>query len=112
MIFNPSHKPTSGGLPPDLHEIYVRYKRNTRGLLNWFQQKSPIRVSFQDMTIKGLEAFVLKVAQKLTSLPDFVHFYFREVIGDRRRISKFYRTKVDEATDDAGTVGHEHFTDL
>jgi hypothetical protein len=113
MLFNVSHKLTSCGLPPDLLEAYVRYKRSTRGLLTWFQQRSsapdkPIK----SLTIKGLESLAQQVSEKLNTLPDIVHFYFREAIADRNRLSKHYRIEVDAAADDEDTVGHEHFTTL
>ncbi|ETI28482.1 hypothetical protein G647_00931 [Cladophialophora carrionii CBS 160.54] len=113
MLLNASHKLTSSGLPPDLLDAYVRYKRSTRGLLTWFQQRSstpdkPIK----SLTIKGLESLAQQVSEKLESLPDIVHFYFREAIADRNRLSKHYRTEVDDTADDDDTVGHEHFTTL
>ncbi|KAJ9608927.1 hypothetical protein H2200_006698 [Cladophialophora chaetospira] len=111
MILNPSHKLTSSGLPPDVLEVYVRYKRNTRGLLTWFQQQDPKPgAPFENLTIKCLETLVQKVAKSLISLPDIVHFYFQGAISDRKRLSKYYRTQVDGTIDDAGTLGHEHFT--
>ena len=113
MLLNPSHKLTSSGLPPDLLDAYVRYKRSTRGLLTWFQSRSPRPDrSIKSLTIKDLEKLAQEVSKKLKSLPDIVHFYFREAIADRKRLSKYYRSQVDKLDDDAATLGHEHFTAL
>ncbi len=113
MLLNPSHKLTSSGLPPDLLDVYVRYKRSTRGLIMWFQTHSPRSdKSIKSLTIRDLEVLAQEVSKKLKSLPDIVHFYFRGAIEDRNRLSKYYRSQVDRSVDDDGTLRHEHFTSL
>ena len=113
MLLNASHKLTHSGLAktPDLHDVYVRYKRNTRGVLTWFQKHGPTpNKTIKSLTIISFEVLVQDVSQKLSSLPDIVFFYLRGAIADRKRLNKYYRNYVDNKVDDADSVGHEHFT--
>ena len=111
MLLNGSHKPTFSGLPPDLRNVYDRYKRYTGALITWFQKQDcrPGKVA-RSLTVKELEAQAEEISGKLKVLPDEVHFYFREVIADRTRLTKYYRTQVDETANNTTTAGHIHFT--
>lgn len=112
MLLNPSHKITLSGLPPDLVDEYVRYKKGTRALVAWFIQYSPTpsrRV--KSLPIKELESIAQTVSKKLRTLPDVIHFYFRETITARKRLSKYFRAlRIDQSSEDVVTVNHEHFT--
>ncbi|KIX06544.1 uncharacterized protein Z518_04520 [Rhinocladiella mackenziei CBS 650.93] len=110
MLLNPSHKVTLSGLPPDVLDAYVRYKKGTRALVTWFIQYSPSpNRQVKKLPIKELESLAQIVSKKLRSLPDIVHFHFRETIAARTRLSKYFR-HIDESADDEVTVNHEHFT--
>ncbi|KIW90412.1 uncharacterized protein Z519_09057 [Cladophialophora bantiana CBS 173.52] len=96
MLLNASHKLSFSGLPPDLLDAYVRYKKNTRALLTWFLQHSPAPPKpVKSLTIKELESMAQAVSKKLRSLPDVVHFYFRETIADRKRFSNLAKIYDD-----------------
>ncbi|OAL34693.1 hypothetical protein AYO20_06110 [Fonsecaea nubica] len=93
MLLNASHKLSFSGLPPDLLDAYVRYKKSTRALLTWFLQHSPTPDKpVKSLTIKDLESLAQVASKKIRSLPDIVHFYFRETISDRKKFSKL--TKI------------------
>ncbi|KIX96970.1 uncharacterized protein Z520_07084 [Fonsecaea multimorphosa CBS 102226] len=112
MLLNASHKLSFSGLPPDLLDAYVRYKKSTRALLTWFLQHSPTPDKpVKSLTIKDLESLAQVASKKIRSLPDVVHFYFRETISDRKKFSKYYRSQVGESSDDVETINHEHFTE-
>ena len=111
MLLNPSHEITFSGLPPDVLDAYVRYKKGTRALVAWFIQHSPSPDrKVKSLPIKELESLAHYVSEKLKRIPDVVHFHFRETIAARKRLSKYFRGQIDETIDDVDTVNHEHFT--
>lgn len=111
MLLNASHEITFSGLPPDLLDAYVRYKKGTRALVAWFIQYSPTPTRrAKSLPIKELEHLAQSVRKSLRSLPDVVHFHFRETIAARKRLSKYYRDQFDGFNDDEDTINHEHFT--
>lgn len=111
MLLNPSHNVTFSGLPPDLLDTYVRYKKGTRALVAWFlQHSSSCHPRTKALSIREFEALAETVSRTIKTVPDVVHFYFRETIAARKRLSKHFRTAVDESYEDVGTVNHEHFT--
>ncbi|OAP59485.1 hypothetical protein AYL99_06783 [Fonsecaea erecta] len=112
MLLNASHKLSFSGLPPDLLDAYVRYKKSTRALLTWFLQYSPMPDKpVKSLTIRDLETLARAASKKIRALPDVVHFYFRETISERKKFSKYYRAQVAESADDVETINHEHFTE-
>lgn len=111
MLLNPSHKITFSGLPPDVLDAYVRYKKGTRALVAWFIQYSPSpNRRVKSLPIKELESLAQTASKKLRSLPDIVHFYFRETIAARKKLSKYFRGNVDGSPEEVDTINHEHFT--
>ncbi|KAK5323367.1 hypothetical protein LTR93_005420 [Exophiala xenobiotica] len=111
MLLNPSHKITFSGLPPDVLDAYVRYKKGSRALVGWLIQYSPLpNRRVKTLPIKELEALAKIAATSLRSIPDVVHFYFRETITARKRLSKYFRAQIDESVEDLDTINHEHFT--
>lgn len=111
MLLNPSHKITFSGLPPDVLDAYVRYKKGSRALVAWLIQYSPTpNRRVKTLPIKELEALAKTAAKRLRAVPDMVHFYFRETITSRKRLSKYFRAQVDESAVDVDTINHEHFT--
>ncbi|KAK5047966.1 hypothetical protein LTR84_006156 [Exophiala bonariae] len=111
MLLNPSHKVTFSGLPPDVLDAYVRYKKGTRALVAWFVRYSstPNR-RVKSLPIKELATLAQTVANSTKSLPDIIHFHFRETIAARKRLSKHFRGHVDDGDEDVDTINHEHFT--
>jgi hypothetical protein len=110
MLLNASHELTGSGLPPNLQEVRVRYKRSTRGILKWFQKRSAAGARSKKLTLKELEALVHQVSQEIPGIPAIVHFYFKEAIADRKHLTRYYRAQLGGAGADATTEGHEHFT--
>lgn len=111
MLLNPSHKVTFSGLPPDVLDAYVRYKKGTRALVAWFVQYSPSpNRRVKSLPIKELASLAQTVADNTKSLPDIIHFHFRETIAARKRLSKHFRGHVDGCDEDVDTINHEHFT--
>ncbi|KEF58197.1 uncharacterized protein A1O9_06123 [Exophiala aquamarina CBS 119918] len=111
MLLNPSHKVTFSGLPPDVLDAYVRYKKGTRALVAWFIQYSPSpHRRVKSLPIKELASLAQTVADSTKSLPDIIHFHFRETIAARKRLSKHFRGNVDDCHEDVDTINHEHFT--
>ena len=111
MLLNPSHKVTFSGLPPDILDAYVRYKKGTRALVAWFVSYSnaPNR-KVKSLPIKELASLAQVIGSSLKQLPDVIHFHFRETIAARKRLSKHFRGTIDASDDEVDTVNHEHFT--
>jgi len=111
MLLNPSHKITYSGLPPDILDAYVRYKKGSRALVAWLSEYSPSPIRrAKSLPIKELQYLAGIASQNIRSLPDTVHFYFRETISARNRLSKYFRAETDGAPIDTDTINHEHFT--
>ncbi|KIV80494.1 hypothetical protein PV11_07992 [Exophiala sideris] len=111
MLLNPSHKITYSGLPPDILDAYVRYKKGSRALVAWLSEYSPSPIRrAKSLPIKELRYLAGIASQNVRSLPDTVHFYFRETISARNRLSKYFRAETDGAPIDTDTINHEHFT--
>jgi hypothetical protein len=111
MIINPTHKITLSGLPPDILDAYVRYKKGTRAIVTWIVQFGPAELhGLRSLPLKELATLASTLTGRLKDLPEVVHFHFRETIAARKRLSKYFRGNVDELADDADTVNHEHFT--
>ena len=111
MLLNPSHKVTFSGLPPDVLDAYVRYKKGTRALVAWFIRYSPApERRVKSLPIKELASLAQVIGKTLKTIPDVIHFHFRETIAARKRLSKHFRGNVDQCDDEVDTVNHEHFT--
>lgn len=111
MLLNPTHEITLSGLPSDVLDAYVRYKKGTRAIVVWVVQYAPQEYAgARKLPIKELAKLVSSLAGRLKQLPDVIHFHFRETIAARRRLSKYFKGFRDEAADDIDTVNHEHFT--
>ena len=111
MILNPSHKITLSGLPPDVLDAYVRYKKGTRAIVSWIVQFGPAKYhGARSLPLKELARLASSLAGKLKDLPEVIHFHFRETIAARKRLSKYFRGNIDDSTENADTVNHEHFT--
>ncbi|RMZ87864.1 hypothetical protein DV736_g4898, partial [Chaetothyriales sp. CBS 134916] len=111
MIINPSHKITLSGLPPEILDAYVRYKKGTRAIVSWIVQFGPPEhAGARSLPLKEMARLGLAAVEKLKELPDVIHFHFRETIAARTRLSKYFRGSIDVSSEDVDTVNHEHFT--
>ena len=112
MLLNASHEITFSGLPPDVLDAYVRYKKGTRAIVAWItsQYGSDTYRGARSLPLKLLAELATSIADKLREVPDVVHFHFKETIAARKQLSKHFRGHVDKSSVDAGTVNHEHFT--
>lgn len=111
MILNPSHAILLTGLPSDILDVYVRYKKGTRAIIAWLLKYAPPRYAqYKKITLNELSGVAISLVGKLKELPEMIHFHFRETIDARKRLSKYFRTHVDEREEDLRTLGHEHFT--
>ena len=112
MLLNASHEITFSGLPPDILDAYVRYKKGTRAIVAWItsQYGSDRYLGARSLPLKLLAELTTSIAIKLSEVPDIVHFHFRETIAARKQLSKHFRGNVDRSSTDVGTVNHEHFT--
>ena len=112
MILNASHEITLSGLPSDVLDAYVRYKKGTRAIVSWIVQYGPTRYAgVKSLPLKELARLIAAVTAVLKEVPDVIHFHFRETIAARKRLSKYFRGNVDDTYDASDTVNHEHFTD-
>jgi hypothetical protein len=94
-----------------LTTMRARYKRNTRGLLTWLVKRGPNPgASVKSLTLKEVERLATTVLEKLRFIPDHVHFYSREAIADRKKMTAYYREEIDVSIDDPKTAGHGYFT--
>jgi hypothetical protein len=114
MLLNASHRLTYSGLPSDVLDAYVRYKKATRALLMWFQTQSrsklPLRKS---LAIKELEDLARELVKNVSELPEIIDFYFREAIAGRNVLSKFYHNRTTKDVEvESCTSDHEHFTSV
>ncbi|RMZ77540.1 hypothetical protein DV737_g4330, partial [Chaetothyriales sp. CBS 132003] len=111
MIINPSHKITLSGLPPEILDAYVRYKKGTRAIVSWIVQFGPPEhAGARSLPLKEMSRLASAAVEKLKELPDVIHFHFRETIAARKRLSKYFRGTIDASLEDVDTVNHEHFT--
>ncbi|RMZ81049.1 hypothetical protein DV738_g2481, partial [Chaetothyriales sp. CBS 135597] len=111
MIINPSHKITLSGLPPEILDAYVRYKKGTRAIVSWIIQFGPPeRAGARSLPLKEMARLASAAVEKLKELPDVIHFHFRETIAARKRLSKYFRGSIDSSPEEVDTVNHEHFT--
>jgi hypothetical protein len=106
-----SHTHNFDTLPQDLLDVYLRYKRNTRAILQWLLQHGPEpEKPVKSVTLREMETMARTVREKISSIPDILHFYFRETISDRSKVSKYFLKQSSAATKDQATINHEHFT--
>jgi hypothetical protein len=111
MLLNATHEITSSGLPPDVLDAYVRYKKGTRAIVAWVVKYAPSKYAgARSLPIKELARLAATLAGKIKDLPDVIHFHFRETIAARKRLSKYFKGFRDEVEEDVGTVNHEYFT--
>jgi len=111
MLLNATHEITFSGLPPDILDAYVRYKKGTRAIVAWAVQYGPSSYQgVKTLPIKELASLMQTVSSKIEGIPDVIHFHFRETIAARKRLSKYFRGNIDESEDNVDTVNHEHFT--
>ena len=112
MILNASHEITLSGLPSDVLDAYVRYKKGTRAIVSWIVQYGPSKYyGVKSLPLKELAKLAGSLTGVLKEVPDVIHFHFRETIAARKRLSKYFRGNVDETLEDVHTVNHEHFTE-
>ena len=112
MLLNASHEITFSGLPPDILDAYVRYKKGTRALVAWItaQYGSDRYLGARSLPLKLLAELTTSIADNLREVPDVIHFHFKETIAARKQLSKHFRGNIGKNPIDAGTVNHEHFT--
>ena len=111
MILNPSHTITLSGLPPDVLDAYVRYKKGTRAIVSWVVQYGPPTYhGARSLPLRELAKLTASLTGKVKELPDVIHFHFRETIAARKRLSKYFRGNIDESAESVDTINHEHFT--
>jgi hypothetical protein len=111
MILNPTHNIPLRGMPKEILDDYVRYKQGTRAIIAWLLKYTPSGYSQSKVSLRDLSNIVSSLVGKFKDLPDAIHFYFREVIASRNRMSKYFRSNVDNNQADDCTLSHEHFTD-
>jgi hypothetical protein len=110
MLLNPSHTVTLSGLPPDLLDAYIRYKKGTRAITAWLLQYGSERYrNAKRLAIVDMWALAKIVSGKRARMPDAVDFQFRETIAARKYMSKNFR-KQEGSEESLHTINHEHFT--
>lgn len=111
MLLNATHEITFSGLPPDILDAYVRYKKGTRAIVSWIVAYGPAEYyGARSLPLKVLGELATYAASSLKELPEVIHFHFRETIAARKRLSTYFRGNIDESLDENETVNHEHFT--
>ncbi|KAK5447950.1 hypothetical protein LTS15_009449 [Exophiala xenobiotica] len=111
MALGVSHTHNFDTLPQDLLDVYLRYKRNTRAILQWLLQHGPEpEKPVKSVTLRELETMARTVRERISSIPDILHFYFRETISDRSKLGKYFLKQSSAATKDQAIINHEHFT--
>lgn len=111
MLLNATHEVTFSGLPPDVLDAYVRYKKGTRAIVAYLTQYGPAKYhGARSLPIRELARLARSVSSKTKELPEYIHFHFRETIAARKRLSNHFRSHVDDKPEDFDTVNHEHFT--
>lgn len=115
MLLNPSHKVTFSGLPPDLLDTYVSYKKGTRAIVKWLSQHAPAEtrqayLGARTLPINDLAKLARVATKHVSCMPEVIHFYFRETIEARSSLSKYFRRHTSRSLIDSSTVNHEHFT--
>lgn len=129
MLINSTHATTTKGqIPPELLDVYVRYKQDTRAIIAWLLglshgRRKPKRHSPKTISIRDLVRLVetLRAKKEEIVMPEPIDFCFRKAIAARTRLSEFFREskpKKARGDDDAGlnrdddaTGKHEFFTE-
>ena len=129
MLINSTHATTSKGqIPPNLLDVYVRYKQDTRAIIVWLlslshgrrksKRYSPKTISIRDLVRL---AEMVRTKKEEVVMPEPIDFCFRKAIEARTRLSEFFRrSKTPRARgddhagvdrDDDETEKHEFFTE-
>ncbi|KAK5011368.1 hypothetical protein LTR28_003647 [Elasticomyces elasticus] len=111
MLDGVSHPTSGGSLPPNLLDIYVRYKHDTRAIIAWLVSYGTRKYKrLQKVSTRDLMELAEIIRKKDVIMPENIDFYFREAIVARTQLSKFYRKTISPTASDQETIHHEYFT--
>ncbi|KAG8531266.1 uncharacterized protein KY384_004624 [Bacidia gigantensis] len=98
-------------LPSGLQDVYVQYKQDTRAIIAWLVSHGPSRYkASQRLSIKDLRKLADYIRTKAVEMPDVIGFQFRQAIAARSRLSKVFRSGIDQSQRFTRTEDHEFFT--
>ncbi|KAL9621002.1 MAG: hypothetical protein Q9160_004520 [Pyrenula sp. 1 TL-2023] len=98
-------------IPPDKFDVYLRYKKGTREIVAWLMKFGSRKYkNAKTITIRDLTHIVETMSTKKITMPETIHYLFRETISARSQLSKFFRDQFASNTEDPDTVNHEFFT--
>lgn len=98
-------------IPPDKFDVYLRYKKGTREIVTWLMRFGSRKYkNAKTITIRDLTHIVETMRTKKITMPETIHYLFRETISARSQLSKFFRDQFASNTEDPDTVNHEFFT--
>lgn len=98
-------------VPPDKFDIYLRYKKGTREIIAWLLKHGSRRYkNVESVTIRDLIQIVQAMHVQSITMPDTIHFLFRETIAARSHLSRFFRARRNTDREDQDTANHEFFT--
>jgi hypothetical protein len=116
-------------IPPELFEAYLRYKQDTRVVLDWLcHQDSASKSKDGRIFMDDLVVLASTLKTKGVRIPETIAFQFKEAIRGRRLLSAWFREqrrlqrgeenydRLARMSDEDSTVGavtesHEWFTD-
>jgi len=111
MLINATHATSTGRVPPELLDIYVRYKQGTRAIIAWLTKyRCRKNRTLHTVSIRDLVELAQVVRSKAVPMPGVIDFQFRETIAARTQLSKYFRNEEASEVEDVETTNHEYFT--
>ncbi|KAI9734527.1 MAG: hypothetical protein M1834_002128 [Cirrosporium novae-zelandiae] len=101
---------SSSPLSPHLHEILIRYKKNTGTAIEWLagHQKDGTKSVF-DSTVREIKIIADDIAQRGIEMPQGVLYKLRDAIEGRTQISNYFEKLSDNIEQRISTDSHNHF---
>lgn len=114
MILNCVNDQThEGRMPSSLLDVYVRYKQDTRAVVDWVVSHGTNKYKRpRTLSIKDLSSLAQVVQTKAVEMPAAVDSHFREAIAARTQLSKFFGKVNAQGIVDPQPTNHEHFTTM
>lgn len=111
MLDYAAREASKGRIPPNLLDMYVQYKQDTRAAIAWLVSHGTSKYKrLQTLSIKDLFDLAEIVEFKAIEMPDSIDFHFREAVEARSQMSKYFQRTMVEGTTEQDNTQHEYFT--
>ena len=109
----------NAGMPPELFNIYLRYKQDTRAVLAWFLSHRHTTIDSSlianQLSVRDLARIALELCKIPVIMPATIEYQFKEMIRARYLMSQLFKKAESLQADGAqisakATEDHEFFT--